>query len=391
MIAAALLRNPARALVPDGLDTRLLMAVALLASLGLVMVASASISFAAHNYGDGFYFVKRHLVYLAMGLMIGLVMLRIPLSAWFRSSNLVAAAVIVLMLAVLVPGIGREVNGARRWIGLGIINLQVAEVAKLAAIIFLAGYLQRHRFEMREIWHSFSRPLALIGVMVLLLLAQPDFGSSVVILATAMGLFFLAGIRLWIFAIMLGSGVGLLALLAVMSPYRMQRLVSFLNPWSDMYNTGYQLTQSLIAFGRGEWLGVGLGNSVQKLFYLPEAHTDFVFAIYAEETGLVGVVLVVALFIILVQRIFAVARKAVRRQDWFAAYVAFGVGILIAGQAFINIGVTSGLLPTKGLTLPFISYGGSSFLVSCAMIAIVLRIGVEMDDALWASRRETRG
>lgn len=390
MTAVTLARAPALVLaklVPQGLDLRLILVAALLASIGVVMVASASISFAAHSYGDALYFLKRHLAYLGLGLGAGFLVLQIPVAAWFRFSNVLTAAVIVLLLMVLVPGIGREVNGARRWIGLGIINLQVAELVKLVSIVFLAAYLQRHRFAMREVWHSFTRPLALIGVMVLLLLAQPDFGSSVVILATTMGLLFLAGIRLWVFGAIFAAGIGALALLAISSPYRMQRLVSFLDPWSDMYDTGYQLTQSLIAFGRGEWFGVGLGNSVQKLFYLPEAHTDFVFAIYGEETGLIGVILVVALFVALVQRIFITARKAVRRQDWFAAYVAFGIGMLIAGQAFINIGVTSGLLPTKGLTLPFISYGGSSLLVCCAMIALVLRIGSEMDEAQWASRR----
>jgi cell division protein FtsW len=251
--------------------------------------------------------------------------------------------------------------------------------------------LQRHQFAMREVWHSFIRPLTVIFTLVVLILIQPDFGSSVVIVSTVMGLFFLAGVRLWVFASLVSAAAGALALLAITSPYRMKRLVSFMDPWSDQFNSGYQLVQSLIAFGRGEWFGVGLGNSVQKLFYLPEAHTDFVFAVFAEEMGLFGVVAVVGLFIFLVQRIFAVARLAVQRQDWFAAYLVFGIGILIAGQAFINIGVTSGLLPTKGLTLPFISYGGSSLIVCCCMIAIVLRVGVEMNDPSWSSGRVADG
>jgi len=202
-----------------------------------------------------------------------------------------------------------------------------------------------------------------------------------------LGLMFLGGMQLWIFAAMIAAASGGLAMLAITSPYRMERLVTFLDPWADMFDSGYQLTQSLIAFGRGEWLGVGLGNSVQKLFYLPEAHTDFVFAIFAEEFGLFGVALVIGLFVTLVYRILWAGRKAVRRQDWFAAYTAFGIGILIAGQAFINIGVTSGLLPTKGLTLPFVSYGGSSLLVTCMMIALVLRIGMEMGDQAWAQNK----
>jgi len=372
---------------PLGLDTRLLLAVVALASIGLVMVASASISYAAHTYDDAFFFFKRHLIYLGLGLVFGFAVFQLPVRVWYRYSNLIVAGSLLLLLLVLIPGIGREVNGSRRWISLGILNLQVAEVAKLAAIIYIAAYLQRHQFAIKAVWHTFLRPLMFIIAMVALLLAQPDFGSAVVILGTVMGLFFLGGVRLWVFGGLLGAAVGSLALLAVSSPYRMKRLVSFLDPWSDQFNSGYQLVQSLIAFGRGEWFGVGLGNSVQKLFYLPEAHTDFVFAIFAEEMGLFGVVLVIGLLVFVVLRIFAIARLAVHRQDWFAAYAVFGIGILFAGQAFINIGVTSGLLPTKGLTLPFVSYGGSSLLISSVMIALVLRIGSEMDEAAWSARR----
>lgn len=374
-------------LVPAGLDTTLLLVALGLASLGLVMVASASISFSAQTYDDAFYFFRRHLIYLALGAGLGFLVLQVPVRLWYRFSNLLLAVAVLLLFMVLLPFIGREVNGARRWIGLGFINLQVAEVAKFAVIIYLASYLQRHQFAIKEIWHSFKRPFgAVVGVAGLLLL-QPDFGSAVVIVATAMALLFLAGVRLWVFGGLLAAAGGLLAILAISSPYRMKRLVSFLDPWSDQFDSGYQLVQSLIAFGRGEWFGVGLGNSVQKLFYLPEAHTDFVFAIFAEEMGLFGVTLVIGLFIFLVIRIFTIARAAVRRQDWFAAYTVFGIGLMLAGQAFINIGVTSGLLPTKGLTLPFISYGGSSLLVCSCMVALVLRIGAEMDEAAWTARR----
>lgn len=369
--------------LPRGLDLPLVMATLGLLSLGLVMVSSASISFAELSYGDGFFFTKRHLIYLALGLITATVVLLTPVHLWHRYNELLLMATVLLLLAVLVPGIGREVNGSRRWIGLGIINLQVAEVAKLAMIVFTAAYLHRYQGLLREHWRGLVRPMAVALLVALLLLAQPDFGSTVVILGTLFVMLFLGGMPLWIFSGLLAVGVGLLGLLAVISPYRMQRLVTFLDPWADQFNSGYQLTQSLIAFGRGEWLGVGLGNSVQKLFYLPEAHTDFVFAIFAEEFGLLGVVAVVALFVCLVCRIFAIARLGVRRQDWFAAYTAFGVGILFAGQAFINIGVTSGLLPTKGLTLPFVSYGGSSLLVCCAMVALVLRIGADMQDGVW--------
>lgn len=394
MIAASLnisWQDLVRRPLPGVLDMPLLMSAAALASLGLVVVASASISYADHYYGDGFYFFKRHLVFLALALAGGALVLCIPSRLWSRYSHLLLLAAILLLVLVLIPGIGREVNGSRRWLPLGAINLQVAEVAKFALVVFMAAYLQRHQVAMRQQWQGFARPMAVLVLVGLLLMMQPDFGSAVVIAGAVLAMLFLAGAKLWVFVSLLGVGVGALTLLAVTSPYRLQRLGAFLDPWADQFNTGYQLTQSLIAFGRGEWFGVGLGNSIQKLFYLPEAHTDFVFAIFAEEFGLVGVVTVVALFALMVQRIFSVARRAVRRQDWFAAYAAFGIGILLAGQAFINIGVTSGLLPTKGLTLPFVSYGGSSLLVCCAMVALVLRISAEMDDAAWGRQQVNRG
>jgi len=378
--------SPSR-LLPEGLDIKLLMALATIVSFGVILVASASMSYADQTLGDGFYFIKRHLIYLVISACTMTLVLQVPVGFWFRYNNALMVLGISMLLVVLIPGIGREVNGARRWIGLGIINLQVAELVKFASIVFIAGYLQRNQFLVRDCWHAFLRPLAMIGAAVVLLMAQPDFGSAVVILGTVMVLFFLGGVRLWVFSALAGGAVGLFALLAITSPYRMKRLASFLDPWQDQFDTGYQLVQSLIAFGRGEWFGVGLGNSVQKLLYLPEAHTDFVFAIFAEETGLLGVVTVIGLFCFLIHRVFAIAKKAVRRQDWFAAYTVFGIGVLIAGQAFINIGVTSGLLPTKGLTLPFISYGGSSLIVCSAMIALVLRIGAEMDDAFWAAKK----
>ncbi|MAT50544.1 MAG: putative lipid II flippase FtsW [Porticoccaceae bacterium] len=374
--------------LPGAVDVRLLALTATLLSVGMVMVFSASISYADHRYGSSLFFIQRHLIYLLMALAAGFLVLQIPVRSWYRYSDLVLLMAVFLLVAVLVPGVGREVNGARRWISLGVINLQVAELAKFAMIVFVAGYLHRHQLDMRGRWQALLKPMAMLGIVGLLLLLQPDFGSAVVIAGTVLALLFLAGVRLWVFLLILGAGVAGLGFLAISSEYRMQRLVAFLDPWADMYSSGYQLTQSLIAFGRGQWFGVGLGNSVQKLFYLPEAHTDFVFAIFAEEMGLFGVLIIVALFVFMVQRIFAIARSAVRRQDWFAAYAAFGVGVLIAGQAFINIGVTSGLLPTKGLTLPFISYGGSSLVVSCMMMALVLRIGVEMSDSAWAHRQQ---
>jgi cell division protein FtsW len=266
----------------------------------------------------------------------------------------------------------------------------VSEVAKFMMILFMASYLERYQRELREYWKSMIRPvLLLIGVAGLLLL-EPDFGSMVVVCGTVLAMLFIGGAKLWLFSGLLLAGIGGIASMALISPYRLERLVTFLDPWAHQYDSGYQLTQSLIAFGRGEWFGVGLGNSIQKLFFLPEAHTDFVFSIYAEEFGLIGVAVVLGLYSLLVSRIVHVARKAVRQEDWFAAYSCFGIAIVLAGQAFINIGVTSGLLPTKGLTLPFISYGGSSLLVCCAMVALVLRISREMDDVQAVAKQVRR-
>ncbi len=360
-----------------GVDSALLLAMLALASMGMIMVASASVGFAAATYGDSLYFFKRHLVYVLMAAGVLLVMLRIPSRLWSENAGLLLAMAIALLILVLIPGVGREVNGSRRWLDLGPFNVQVSELAKLAVIVFMAAHLRRKQIQGQ--WQNFVKHLAILGLVILLLLLEPDFGSSVVIAATVLVMMFLGGVRLWQFAGLLLVGVAGLVVIAISSPYRMQRLVTFLDPWADQYNSGYQLTQSLIAFGRGEWFGVGLGNSVQKLFYLPEAHTDFVLAIIGEEFGLFGILVVLGLFVLLVTRVLAIARKAVLRQEWFAVYLLFGIAALIAGQAFINVGVTSGLLPTKGLTLPFISYGGSSLLVSSAMVALVLRVGKELD------------
>lgn len=372
------------------LDRALLLPALAIASIGLVMICSASISFADHSYGDAFFYLKRHLLFLLMGAVVAAVFLNVPSRFWFHYGVPLLVLTLLLLVAVLIPGVGRRVNGSQRWIPLGPLNLQVSEIAKFVMILFTAGYLERYQRELRESWRYFAKPIGLLGVVAVLLLLEPDFGSSVVMAATVMGMLFMGGARVWQFTLILLSGLGAMASVALLSPYRLQRLVTFLDPWADQYDSGYQLTQSLIAFGRGEWLGVGLGNSVQKLFYLPEAHTDFVFAIYAEEFGLLGVVLAIALYVLLVSRILHVARRAVAQEDWFAAYSCFGIATMLAGQAFINMGVTSGLLPTKGLTLPFISYGGSSLLMCCAMVALVLRINREMDDVPAVARQVRR-
>lgn len=372
------------------LDRALLLPALAIASIGLVMICSASISFADHSYGDAFFYLKRHLLFLLMGAVVAAVFLNVPSRFWFHYGVPLLVLTLLLLVAVLIPGVGRRVNGSQRWIPLGPLNLQISEIAKFVMILFTAGYLERYQRELRENWRFFAKPIGLLGVVAVLLLLEPDFGSSVVMAATVMGMLFMGGARVWQFTLILLAGLGAMASVALLSPYRLQRLVTFLDPWADQYDSGYQLTQSLIAFGRGEWLGVGLGNSVQKLFYLPEAHTDFVFAIYAEEFGLLGVVLAIALYVLLVSRILHVARRAVAQEDWFAAYSCFGIATMLAGQAFINMGVTSGLLPTKGLTLPFISYGGSSLLMCCAMVALVLRINREMDDVPAVARQVRR-
>lgn len=361
-----------------GLDKTLLIVVCALASIGILMVLSASIGYAAYNYSDEFFFLKRQLLFLIISAGAALVVLQIPMQFWYQQAGLLLAAGAALLVVVLIPGVGHEVNGSSRWLRVGSFTLQVSELAKLAMVVYIAAYLQRHQIQLREHWQSFAKPIGILALYSGLLLMEPDFGSTMVIGGTVLCMIFLAGVRLWQFFCLLLTAVAGASVLIIASPYRFQRLVTFLDPWADRYDSGYQLTQSLIAFGRGEWFGVGLGNSVQKLFYLPEAHTDFVFAIFAEEFGLLGVLVVLSLFVLMVTRIFVIARSAVRLKQWFIAYMVFGFGIMLAGQAFVNLGVTSGLLPTKGLTLPFISYGGSSLLVCSVIIALISRASLEL-------------
>lgn len=349
-----------------------------LMSIGLVMVASASIAFAAANYDDAWYFAKRHAVYIAMGTTLALAIVCIPMSIWQRYSGSLLLITLLLLVIVLIPGVGKRVNGSQRWLSFGIISIQISEIAKFCAVVFFASFFARRYHELHFGWQGFLKPLLVVGLFVLLLLLEPDFGSSVVLSATVFAMMFIAGVRIWHFLLLIAIGVSGLGAVAVFSPYRMQRLITFLDPWADQFNTGYQLTQSLIGFGRGEWFGLGLGNSLQKLFFLPEAHTDFIFAIIAEEFGLVGATVIIGLFATLILRIFKIARNNLSAGKAFAAFASFGVAILFSFQVFINVGVASGLLPTKGLTLPFISYGGSSLLISCVLIAFVLRAEWEL-------------
>jgi cell division protein FtsW len=358
-------------------DYWLLFSVVVLATLGLVMVVSASITFADREFGYPFYFALRQLVYIGCGVLAGLLVFRLRLVLLERMGMFLLLMSFVLLLLVLVPGVGVEVNGAARWINAGLFRLQVSEPAKLFFIIYLASYLSRHSEEVRTRIYGFLKPVGLLAIAALLLLLEPDFGATVVLAATVMGMIFMAGVKLVQFSGMLGLGVLSLGSLAVSSPYRMERLTTFLDPWADPFDSGFQLTQSLIAIGRGEWLGVGLGASVQKLFYLPEAHTDFVFAVAAEELGLMGVCVIIMLYALLVWRAFMIAAQAEKADNLFAAYLSYGIGIWFGLQGFINIGVNMGLLPTKGLTLPLMSYGGSSMVVMCTAIALLLRVDHE--------------
>jgi cell division protein FtsW len=359
------------------LDFTLLAAVAAVVSIGLVMVTSASMPVAERMQLGTFHFVLRQCIYLAMGVALGLLVLRIRMVWWEQCSLLCILLAIVLLSIVLIPGVGVEANGSTRWINFGFIRLQVSEPAKLLALVYMAGYLVRHGEQVRETSAGFIKPLGLLSIAALLLLMEPDFGATVVLVATALVMMFMAGVRLWKFAALMAVAGAAFALLAVSSPYRMQRLTAFLNPWADPFDSGFQLTQSLIAIGRGEWFGVGLGASIQKLFYLPEAHTDFVFAVLAEELGLSGILVLLALYAFIVYRAYAIAVVAEQGGNRFAAYLAYGIGTWLGLQTLINIGVNTGLLPTKGLTLPLVSYGGSSMLVTCVAVAILLRIDYE--------------
>jgi len=370
-----LARSERRVLI---LDQTLLVAVVMLLALGLVMVGSASTSIAERQTGHAFYYLWRQLAYIGVGLGLAGAVLFVPLRIWEKLGLGLILTSVLLLVLVFIPGLGREVNGSLRWIHLGPVNLQVSEFVKLFMILYLAGYLVRHTEAVQASAAGFLRPLVLFLLLAVLLLLQPDYGAVAVIFMTALGMMWLGGARMLQFLLLLLSVSGALVVLALVSPYRMERLTTFLNPWADPFDSGFQLTQALIAFGRGEWLGVGLGGSVQKLFYLPEAHTDFLFAVLAEELGLVTAVLVIGLFLLIVLRALAIGRHAEQREMPYQAFVAYGVGIWVGLQAFINLGVNMGILPTKGLTLPLMSYGGSSMVVMCIAIALLLRVDFEV-------------
>ena len=349
-------------------------ALALMAT-GLVMVTSASVPIATRLTDMPFYFALRHGFFLVCSLVLASFVLMIPLERWRQYSVPMLIVSIVLLIAVL--GVGRSVNGASRWIPLGIFNLQPAEVAKLSLFLFLSGYLVRQYQQVRETFVGFAKPLLVLVLLGGLLLEQPDLGSFVVMFVTTVGMLFIAGAKLWQFIVMIATaGVGIASLI-YFEPYRWRRVTSFLDPWDDPFGSGYQLTQSLMAFGRGEWLGQGLGNSIQKLEYLPEAHTDFVFAVLAEEVGLIGVTVVLLLIFALVFKALMIGRRCLQTEQLYGGFLAFGFAFWFAFQTLVNVGAAAGMVPTKGLTLPLISYGGSSLFIMATAVAILIRIDYE--------------
>lgn len=346
--------------------------------IGFVMVASASLHLGVKLTGDAFYFPTRQLIHMVFGLVLGVFVAATPMRVWEKWGGMLFIIGLLLLIVVLVPGLGIEVNGSTRWLSIAGVRIQVSEVIKFFSVIYMAGYVTRHRETVQESAFGLLNPLILFSVACVLLLLEPDFGSAVVILMIAMGIMFLAGARISQFIILLGSVAVLMTLLVYFSPYRLKRVTSFMDPWADPLGTGFQLTHALISFGRGEWLGVGLGSGVQKLFYLPEAHTDFIFSVIAEELGLLGVVIVIALFSLLVWRIFVIGAAAEQAGQRFWAFVAYGLGIWFGFQSFVNMGVNMGLLPTKGLTLPLMSYGGGSIMVMCCAVALLFRVHSEV-------------
>ena len=356
--------------------------------MGVVMISSASMDMAAETMGNSYHYVIRQLMFAGLGCLLALVAVNVPVAWWERSGWLLLGIGLLALVLVLTP-LGRTVNGSTRWIPFGLFNVQVSEVAKLCLIAYLAGYVVRRRNELLNTWPGFLKPLVVLGLASVLLVIQPDFGATVVLVTAAAGMIFLSGVRLSRFVPLIGTLVVLGAILIVTQPYRLKRVVSYLDPWKDQFDSGYQLTQSLIAFGRGDWGGVGLGNSIQKLFYLPEAHTDFIFAIIAEEFGLLGSLLVLSLFTLLVVTGFVIARRAEKADMPFGACFAYGLTLLIGLQSGINMAVSTGLLPTKGLTLPLVSYGGSSLMITCICIGVLARVEMERLDQEKLAREKT--
>ena len=391
MARSASMPFPARLKTALQIDPVLMTIVLALLLGGFVILASASISISDNAAGNPFFYLQRQLLAAAIGVVAGGVCLFVPMQVWQSLGPLMLFTGLALLVLVLIPGVGYEVNGSTRWVRAGFMNLQVSEPARLCLLLYLSGYLVRRNKALREEFMGFLRPMLVLTVACVLVLKEPDFGAALVLLATALVMLFVAGARLRDFLLFFSAAVFAMVALAITSPYRMKRLTAFLDPWADPYNSGFQLTQSLIAIGRGEWFGVGLGDSVQKLFYLPEAHTDFVFAVFAEEFGLAGSLLLIGLFAALLWRIFRLGMRAASAERFFEAYTAVGLGTWLGLQAFINVGVNMGLLPTKGLTLPLISYGRSSLIITMICIGLLLRIHHELVvDATPVNRKRGR-
>jgi len=362
-------------------DTVLLTLGATLISIGVIAIASASIEYGDFHFGNPWHHTQRHAAYLMLAITLGALAYMTPAASVQRLSPWLLFLAVALLILVMIPGIGREVNGAQRWLPLGVITLQPSEFAKLAVLLYAAGYLVRQEEAVRHHWSGLAKLIAILSVVAALLLLEPDFGATVIIVGVVVGMTFLAGAKLVYVLAMLAAAAMALAFLVLSAPYRMKRLTAYQDPWADPFGSGFQLVQSLIAFGQGEWWGVGLGNSVQKLFYLPEAHTDFVFSIWSEETGLIGATAMIALFVMLIARVLNIGWRAAAQHRLFEAYVCFGAALMFAGQAFVNMGASSGLLPTKGLTLPFVSYGGNSLIVNCMLLGMVLRTAGSLESA----------
>jgi len=356
----------------------LLVSALVLIVVGWVMIASASMDYSGRNNGDALYYFFRHSVYLTISLCLFFVVLCISMEFWQRFSVWFLLGSFALLAVILVPGVGYTANNATRWLDLGPVTIQVSELAKVAVLLYLASYLVRQTELVRSHVFGFINPMLVIALLIILLLGQPDFGAVIVILSASLGMLFIGGVRIWEFvALVLVSAVAVAAMVYG-EEYRMARLIAYLDPWEYSQTGGYQLVQSLIAFGRGDLFGLGLGNSIQKLFFLPEAHTDFIFAVLAEESGLFGSLVVLFFYAVMIVHILKVARRAENAGRNFSAYIAYGVALIFSVQLFINVGVSTGLLPTKGLTLPFISYGGSSLIVSFIFLAMILRIDYEL-------------
>ena len=344
--------------------------------IGLIMVASSSMPVAERLFDNPFHFIIRHSIYIGLSLFVGSVVMQIPLSTWHKHSTNLLIFGIILLVTVLI--IGRTVNGSQRWIMLGPITIQAAEPAKLFFFCYLSAYLVRRRSEVMENVKGFLKPLVVFGLLATLLLFQPDLGTVIVMFVTTFGLLFLAGAKLWQFISIALMGLVSISALAYFSPYRWARVTGFLDPWKDPFGTGYQLTQSLMAYGRGEMFGEGLGNSIQKLEYLPEAHTDFVMAVLAEEFGFIGITAILLLSMTLVVKALLLGKKAVSKEKYFEGFFAYAIGIWFSFQAAVNVGASAGIVPTKGLTMPLISYGGSSMIIMTIALVVLLRIDHEI-------------